>query len=94
LPLPFKKGGRNGAASFDDGNEVTWKNNYSKMYPAGEARIIETVVTLSLQHTTDGIYRVTIKSLYLDIVFLKVIVEDGEYEQINLKMPERLYERQ
>jgi hypothetical protein len=91
--LPFKKGGHNVAVSFDGGNEVTCKNNYLKMYPAGAARIIETVVTLPLQHNADGIHMLTIKPLDPGVVFLKVIVDDGGCEQTNLKMPESLYER-
>ncbi|HEY6913416.1 MAG TPA: glycosyl hydrolase 115 family protein, partial [Paludibacter sp.] len=52
--MPFVKGGHNVAVSFDGGTkkvinlnkDFTWKNNYSKMYPTGAARIIETVTTL------------------------------------------------
>jgi hypothetical protein len=99
--LPFKKGGHSVAASFDGGNEkewnindqLTWKNNYTKMYPAGAARIIETVITLPLQHTMDGSHLLTIRPLDPGIVFLKLIIDDGGYEQTYLKMPESSYQR-
>jgi hypothetical protein len=99
--LPFKKGGHSVAASFEGGNEqtwnindqLTWKNNYTKMYPAGAARIIETIITLPLPHNTDGSHVLTIRPLDPGVVFLKVIVDDGGYEQTYLKMPESPYER-
>jgi hypothetical protein len=100
--LPFKKGGHRVAASFDGGNEknwnindqLTWKNNYTKMYPAGAARMIETVITLSLPNTSDGTHMLTIRPLDPGVVIYKVIVEDGGYEQTYLKMPESPYKRQ
>jgi hypothetical protein len=99
--LPFKKGGHSVAASFDGENEkvwnindqLTWKNNYSKMYPAGAARMIETVTTLALPHSTDGMHVLTIRPLDPGVVFYKVVVDDGGYEQTYLKMPESLYKR-
>ena len=89
-------------ASFDGGMEkqwnindqLTWKNNYTKMYPAGAARIIETVTTLPLAHSTDREHILTIKPLDPGVVFLKVIIDDGGYENTYLKMPESQYERQ
>jgi len=100
--LPFKKGGHGVAASFDGGNEkywnindqLIWKNNYTKMYPAGAARIIETVITLPLQFNMDETHLLTIRPLDPGIVFLKVIIDDGGYEQSYLKMPESPYEKQ
>ena len=100
--LPFKKGGHSVAASFDGGvtrswninDQLTWKYNYTKMYPAGAARIIETEITFPLIHTTDGMHILTIKPLDPGIVILKVIVDDGGYERTYLKMPESQYERQ
>lgn len=99
--LPFKKGGHNVVASFDGGNEITWnindqltwKYNYSKMYPAGAARMIETVTPLVLPHITDGFHFLTIRPLDPGIVFYKAIVDDGGYEQTYLKMPESPYAR-
>jgi len=99
--LPFKKGGHSIAVSFDDENEkvwnindqLTWKNNYTKMYPAGAARMIETVTTFALPHSTDGMHVMTIRPLDPGVVFNKVIVDDGGYEQAYLKMPESPYKR-
>jgi len=100
--LPFKKGGHSVAASFDGGTEITWnindqltwKNNYTKMYPAGAARMIETVTNLALPRSADGTYVLTIRPMDPGIVFYKVIVDDGGYEQTYLKMPESPYGRQ
>ena len=100
--LPFKKGGHSVAASFDGGNEqtwnindqLTWKNNYTKMYPAGAARIIESVLPFPLLHNIDGLHILTIRPLDPGVVFLEMIVDDGGYEQSYLKMPESPYERQ
>jgi len=99
--LPFKKGGHNVSASFDGGNaktlnindQLTWKNNYSKMYPAGAARMIETVTTLALPQKADGMQSLTIRPLDPGVVFYKVIVDVGGYEQTYLKMPESPYKR-
>jgi len=100
--LPFKKGGHNVAASFDGGAEklwninyqLNWKNNYTKMYPAGAARIIETAVTFPLSDSADGMHILTLRPLDPGIVFLKVIIDDGGYEESRLKMPESPYIRQ
>lgn len=99
--LPFKKGGHRVAASFDNGAEkiwnindqLNWKNNYSKMYPAGAERIIETVVTFPLQNNTNGVHILTIRPMDPGIVICKVIVDDGGYEQTRLKMQESPYTR-
>ena len=53
--LPFIKGGHSYAISLDGGkeqivnynSEMTWANCYTKMYPAGAARLIESVVDFS-----------------------------------------------
>jgi len=100
--LPLKKGGHTVAASFDGGDkktwnineQLTWKNNYTKMYPAGAARMIETVETFVLSNTADRMHVLIIKPLDPGVVYLKVIVDDGDYEQTYLKMPESPYERQ
>jgi hypothetical protein len=100
--LPFKKGGHSVAASFDGGNEITWnindqltwKNNYTKMYPTGAARMIETVTTLVLPRSTKSMHILTIRPLDPGIVFYKLIVDGGGYEQTYLKMPESPYEKQ
>ena len=100
--LPFNNGGLSVAASLDGGiektwninDELTWKNNYTKMYPAAAARIIETDVTLPLQRSKDGVHILKIKPLNPGVVFEKVIIDDGGYEQTFLKMPESPYKRE
>ncbi|MEO7766206.1 MAG: glycosyl hydrolase 115 family protein, partial [Ferruginibacter sp.] len=100
--LPFKKGGQNVAASFDGANEkkwninadLTWANNYSKMYPAGAARMIETTVNFSLPKTADGVHELTIRPIDPGVVFYKIIIDNGGYEQTHLKMVESPYKKQ
>lgn len=99
--LPFKKGGQRVAASFDGGKEktwnindqLTWKNNYSKMYPAGAARMIETAAWLQLPVNTDGIHVLTIRPLDPGVVIYKIVVDNGGYEQSYLKLLESPYKR-
>ncbi|MEO7975635.1 glycosyl hydrolase 115 family protein [Flavobacterium sp.] len=99
--LPFKKGGHKVAASFNGAtetkwninDELTWANNYTKMYPAGAARMIETTITLPLSKSTDGLYTLTIKPLDPGIVIYKVIVDCDGYEPTHLKMDESPYKR-
>jgi hypothetical protein len=100
--LPFKKGGHNVAASFDGADEkawninadLNWANCYTKMYPAGAARMIETVSTLTLPHSENGMHILTLRPLDPGIVIYKVIIDDCGYEQAYLKMPESPYHRQ
>lgn len=99
--MPFKKGGHNVAVSFQGGiektfnlnNDLTWKNNYSKMYPTGATRIIETAFTLSLPQSADGTYLLKIRPLDQGIVIYKVLIDNGGYERTYLKMPESPYIR-
>jgi hypothetical protein len=99
--LPFKKGGHNVAASFAGSSEktwninerLTWANNYSLMYPAGAARMIETVTTLALPRNADGTYTLTLRPLDPGVVLYKLIVEDGGFERTHLKMQESPYKR-
>jgi hypothetical protein len=100
--LPFKKGGQSVAAAFDGGpvatwninDQLTWQNNYSKMYPAAGARIIETTVTLALPSIPDDVYTLMVRPLDPGIVFYKIIVDDGGYEPSFLKMPESSFQKQ
>lgn len=99
--LPFKKGGNNVAAGFEGGvekswninDQLTWKNNYSKMYPAGAARMIEIGGNLSLPKNTEGSYVLNLKPLDPGVVLYKIIVDNGGYEQTYLKMNESPYQR-
>jgi hypothetical protein len=99
--LPFKKGGHNVVASFNGEDEIswnindqlTWENNYTKMYPAGAARMIETTVNMELPKTSDGIYTLNIKPLDPGIVVYKIIVDCDGFEPTHLKMSESPYKR-
>jgi len=99
--LPFKKGGHNVTASFNDANEtswnindqLTWANNYTKMYPAAAARMIETTVTLPLPKVDEGLHTLTIKPLDPGIVIYKMIIDVDGFEQTHLKMDESPYKR-
>jgi hypothetical protein len=100
--LPFKNGGVSLTAAFDGekgktwniNDQLTWENNYTKMYPAAAARIIESEVTLPLKHISNGMHILDISPLDPGVVFEKVIIDDGGYEHTFLKMPESPYERQ
>lgn len=100
--LPFKKGGHSVAASFYGGIEkewninvdLNWVNCYTKMYPAGAARMIETAKTLTLPKKEDGTYELTIRPLDPGVVIYKVIVDNGGYERTYLKMKESPYIKQ
>jgi len=99
--LPFKNGGHNVAASFKGGKEkvwninqdLNWKNNYSKMYPTGAARMIESVTTLTLPKSEDGLFELTIRPLDPGVVIYKIVVDNGGYEKTYLKMQESPYQR-
>lgn len=100
--LPFNGEGHRVAASLDGGKEVvwninedlTWEHNYSLMYPTAAARIIETVQTLPIPENTNGEHTLTLRPLNPGVVFHKIIIDDGGYEQTHLKMPESPYERE
>jgi hypothetical protein len=100
--MPFQKGGHHVALGFDGGQEktwninkdLTWKNNYSKMYPTGAARIIETVTMLDLPKSKNDILKLTFRPLDPGVVIHKIVVDAGGYEQTFLKMPESPYVRE
>lgn len=99
--LPFKKGGHRIAASFDGGPEtilninadLNWENNYSKMYPAGAARMIEISMVLELPDRSDRMQDLIFRPLDPGIVLHKVVVDMGGYIETRLKMPESSYAR-
>jgi hypothetical protein len=74
-------------------DQLTWKNNYSKMYPTAAARMIKTIVTLPLPEKVDGTHVLTIRPLDPGIVIYKIIVDMGGYEQTYLKMNESSYKK-
>lgn len=83
--LPFIKGGHSYAISLDDGveqivnynSDLTWANCYSKMYPAGAARIIESKVTFPDVTLKAEVHTLTIRPLSPAIVLHKIIVDCG-----------------
>ena len=97
--MPFVTGGHHVAVRFNSDEEktvnindqLTWTNNYSKMYPAGAARILEIEMTLERRETMDGTALLTIRPLEPGIVIQKIIVDEGGYENTYLKMPESPY---
>jgi hypothetical protein len=99
--MPFQKGGHRVAISFDGGSEkimninedLTWKNNYSKMYPTGAARINEIALTLTLPQSPDGTYVLKIRPLNSGVVIFKVLIDNGGYEYSYLNMQESPYKR-
>jgi hypothetical protein len=99
--MPFIKGGHNVAASFNGGEEkvwninsdLSWTHNYTKMYPTGAARLIESIVTLALPGNGDGTTTLTIFPLTPGIVIYKIAIDIGGYEQTYLKMNESPYKK-
>lgn len=99
--LPFKKNGHEVSAFFDQGDKKTininvdlnWANNYSKMYPAGAARMIEKEIDFKLLNAKDGVHEVTIHPMDPGVVLYKIIVDNGGYERTHLKMNESPYVR-
>jgi hypothetical protein len=99
--LSFKTGGHRVAASFDGAKEeiwninidLNWANNYSKMYPAGAARMIESIQTLNLMRVNNNLHTLIISPLDPGIMIYKIIVDTGGYEETFLKMSESPYEK-
>ena len=73
--LPFIKGGHSYAIRLDDGEEQI--DCYSKMYPAGAARVIESKVTFPGVTLEVGVHTLTIRPLSPAIVLHKIIVDCG-----------------
>ena len=83
--LPFIERGHSYAISIDGNEEqivnynsdLTWANCYTKMYPAGAARIIESVVNFSNIHLNAGEHTLTIRPLAPAVVLHKIVVDCG-----------------
>lgn len=94
--LPFKKGGHSIKAYFDKNDskiiginqDLTWANNYTKMYPAAAARLVEKVEIFTIQVNRNGNYTLTIEPLDPGIILYKVVIDNGGYEETYLKMDE------
>lgn len=99
--LPFKKGGHSVKAYFDKNDsktiginqDLTWANNYTKMYPAAAARLVEKVEIFTLSTNQNGNYTLIIEPLDPGVVLYKVVVDNGRYEETYLKMDESPYKR-
>jgi len=99
--LPFRKGGHSVKAYLDKNNskiiginqDLTWANNYTKMYPAAAARLVEKVEAFTLPTNSNGKYTLTIEPLDPGIVLYKIVVDNGGYEESYLKMDESPYKR-
>jgi hypothetical protein len=97
--MPFKKGGHRLAVGFDNAKEeiidinsdLKWGNHYTKMYPVAAARINEKVISLKMPEAKDNIHTITFRPLDPGIVFYKIIVDCGGYEDTFLKMNESPY---
>lgn len=99
--LPFRKGGHSVKAYLDKNNskiiginqDLTWANNYTKMYPAAAARIVEKVETFVVPANQNGNFTLTVEPLDPGIVLHKIIIDNGGYEESYLKMDESPYKR-
>ena len=99
--LPFKNGGHEVAVSFDGGKEqrfninkdLTWANNYLKMYPAAAERMIEIQVELDVPNIADATHILNVRPQDPGVVLYKVVVDNGGFEQTRLKMDESPYNR-
>lgn len=89
--LAFKNSeGHKYAVSIDGGNavEVNFNGNlndkpescYSVYYPTVARRVVESIVPLSVNKTADNMHTITIAPLDPAIVFEKVVVDYGGYE--------------
>jgi hypothetical protein len=99
--LPFIKGGHSYAISLDGGekriinynSEMTWANCYTKMYPAGAARIIESAVHFPEVDWGKGVHTLTIRPLAPAMVLHKIIVDCGGDEASRLNLVESPYRK-
>jgi len=91
--MPFLKGGHSIQAGFEGqefveinlNSDLTWKNNYSKMYPTGAARQIEKTLRLKLP-SEDCTF--TIRPLQPGIILLRFCIDHGGFEKSFLGLPE------
>lgn len=99
--LPYKKNGHNVSFFFEGeveriiniNEELTWENNYSKMYPTAAARIIEKDIVLPVDKTKDE-HSLRFKPLDAGVVLHKIIIDMGGYEKTFLNMEETPYTKE
>ncbi len=97
--FPFNKGGHSLSMSLLGGKEIcrninnnlVWKNCYSLMYPTGASRMIEIEETVLLPNKKDGYYTLMIEPKNPGMVFYKIIIDCGGFEDSFLKMSESPY---
>lgn len=98
--LPYRKNGHSVSVSFKDqkpttinlNKDLTWANNYSKMYPAAAARIIEKDMVLPVDNTKHE-HILIFKPLDAGVVLHKIIIDMGGYQESYLKMKESPYSK-
>jgi hypothetical protein len=99
--LPFNVSGHRFNISIDGEDDQTvnfnhdydWAHCYTKMYPAGAARMIETSFDIDIRHPAN-IHTLTLHPLDPGIVFFKIVMDCGGYEKTHLYMSESPYERE
>ncbi len=99
--LPFKDNGHSVSIAIDNeaekviniNEDLTWENNYSKMYPAAAARIIEKEVELTIDKQQD-VHTLKFKPLDPGVVLRKIIIDLGGYEETFLNMEETPYNKE
>lgn len=94
--LPFVQGGHSYAISIDGSKEqiinynkdLNWTHNYSKMYPAAAARIIESKVSFIDANLKAGDHILTIRPLTPAVVLHKIIIDCGSDGPSHLNLQE------
>lgn len=72
---------------------MTWANCYTKMYPAGAARIIESAVHFPEVDWGKDVHTLTIRPLAPAMVLHKIIVDCGGDEASRLNLVESPYRK-
>lgn len=96
--LPFNLTGHRISVSVDGGkeqsmninNDFDWAHCYTKMYPAGAARIIEVAFDIDMIPKKEP-HTLKISPLDPGIVFQKLVIDCGGYEKTRLYMKESEY---
>lgn len=82
------KGGEKEKINFNSNLNEQKQNVYTVFYPTVARRVVEKQVKLQLPTTIDGMQTLTIKPLDPGIVFEKIVVDMGGYEESYLFMDE------
>ena len=82
------KGGEKEKINFNSNLNEQKQNVYTVYYPTVARRVVEKQVKLQLPTTIDGMQTLTIKPLDPGIVFEKIVVDMGGYEESYLFMDE------